>query len=556
MAEQPHSPVSPDGAGAAIGSPSEPVMAQVCESSKERSVRPESTPTVPVRWREIAAVVLLVALADVTLYRGPGFTGYALGLAVAPFLLALGMPALRPRASAGIVGGMLLLAVAKLAWCGDALLAAVGGVVLLALTMTLMGRTPYILDVALFALQVPVAGGWGLSQYRQTASRLPWRGTRGGWLGVLLPLVVLSAFGTIFILANPDLTTSVREAVRRGYDALWNWWIHYGPTGTELLFWLVAGWAAIGLLRPVVQRSLLARSCPAASGGIPVPSSQEFSLYTALRNMLAAVIVLFAVYLVFEFKTLWFRPFPKGFYYAGYAHEGAAWLTVALALATGLLSLVFRGNVLLDPRLPRLRRLAWIWSAENLVLALAVYNRLFIYIHFNGMTRMRTVGLIGMTAVVIGFVWVVWKIAYQHDFVWLVRRHLWTLAIAIYVLAVLPVDTLAHHYNVRRVLAGDLAPSVQIAVHPIDAEGILVLAPLLECPDPIIREGIAAMLAQQSETLEAQAQQRSPSEWRSWQGADRALLHQLRALAPQLQEYRQDSQRALARFRQYTDQWY
>ena len=49
-------------------------------------------------------------------------------------------------------------------------------------------------------------------------------------------------------------------------------------------------------------------------------------VYPAFRNTLLTVIALFAAYLVFEFKTLWFRVFPEGFYYSGYAHQGAAWL--------------------------------------------------------------------------------------------------------------------------------------------------------------------------------------------------------------------------------------
>src|SRR5207244_2219651 len=97
----------------------------------------------------------------------------------------------------------------------------------------------------------------------------------------------------------------------------------------------------------------------------------ETLLYATFRNTLVAVIVLFAAYLGFEFKTLWFRVFPKGFYYSGYAHEGAAWLTAALALATIVLSVIFRTAVLRDAGLPRLKKLAWIWSAENLLLAVA-----------------------------------------------------------------------------------------------------------------------------------------------------------------------------------------
>jgi len=264
------------------------------------------------------------------------------------------------------------------------------------------------------------------------------------------------------------------------------------------------------------------------------------------------------VYLVFEFRTLWFRDFPEGFYYAGYAHEGAAWLTAALALATLVLSLIFRGQVLADPRLGRLRKLAWIWSVENLVLALTVYNRMHIYVDFNGMTRMRTIGLFGISAVLIGFCLVLWKILYNRGFAWLIERQLWTLAIVVYLFALTPVDALVHSYNVRRVLSGDLAPSVQISVHPINSEGILVLSPLLNCQDAIIREGIRAMLAERAIQAERLAGERARLGWSSYQLADNLLLERLRAGREDWKEYVDASKRAAAieRFDKYAYQWY
>ena len=182
------------------------------------------------------------------------------------------------------------------------------------------------------------------------------------------------------------------------------------------------------MFRPLLSRPLLEEWARweqhPKRGGAPSPSP----LYAACRNTLVTVIVLFAIYLVFEFKTLWWRVFPPGFHYSGYAHEGAAWLTVALALATLILSLAFRGSILLDPRLRALRRWAWIWSLENVLLAIAVYHRLYIYIGFNGMTRMRIVGIFGISAVLVGFLLVLWKIAHHRGFLWLLRRHLWTVA--------------------------------------------------------------------------------------------------------------------------------
>jgi hypothetical protein len=347
--------------------------------------------------------------------------------------------------------------------------------------------------------------------------------------------------------------------VNRAMRSLVEWIERLSLTWMEVVFWVFAAWVAIGLLRPVVQRSVLARvSTDGRPASDKVPTPAEAPLYPALRNTLLALIVLFVVYLVFEFNTLWFRVFPEGFYYAGYAHEGAAWLTASLALATIVLSLIFRGGVLRDPRLPRLRRLAWIWSAENLVLAATVYNRLSIYVAFNGMTRMRTIAVFGVSAVVAGVVLVVWKIVSNHDFVWLLRRHLAALALVIYLFALTPVDAMVHTYNVRRVLAGDLAPSVQISVHPIDAEGFFVLPPLLESDNEIIREGIRAMLAERAIQLERSAQQPDQPHWTAFQLADRLLSERLHAMRADWAPYLDPSKRtaALDRFDEYVYQWY
>ena len=127
-----------------------------------------------------------------------------------------------------------------------------------------------------------------------------------------------------------------------------------------------------------------------------------------------------------------------------------------------MLSLVFRGSTFADLRIGRLRNLAWIWITLNLILAIAVYTRLFIYIDYNGMTRMRTVGLLGVTAVVGGFALMRFKILWQREFYWLVQRQLWILGLAMFAYVALPVDLLCHRYNVARIVAGDHAPTAQL----------------------------------------------------------------------------------------------
>jgi hypothetical protein len=174
------------------------------------------------------------------------------------------------------------------------------------------------------------------------------------------------------------------------------------------------------------------------------------------------------------------------------------------------------------------------------------------------MTRMRTVAFYGVTTVLVGFILVVWKIANGRDFVWLLRRHLWTLAIAVYLLAITPVDMLVHWYNVERVLAGDPAPSVQITEHPVSSEGVLMLHPLVDCDDAILREGIRAMLAERALELEGKTERRHEDHWTSYQAADALLLEQLRDCRGDWGMYTNDAKRrvALDAFRKYAYQWY
>ncbi len=512
----------------------------------------------PVTWCELGAVLLMVVLADLALYRSQGFAGYALFFLLAPLLLLLGSP--KRSWSGWLLGAafMLLLMTARLAWCGSWLQVGCGVVLLIAFSMALAGIQPFVLELVVYASQSFLAGYEGLAAYRRSADRLAPRSRSGSWLNLGLPLAAFVVFGLIFIVANPDLLTSFHQSLDWLTRALREWTGRFVPDWQEALFWLATLWLTIGLLRPVAGPAIARMRDRMDRQNDQTAATAEAPLYVAFRNTLLTVISLFAVYLVFEFHTLWFREFPKGFYYAGYAHEGAAWLTVALALATLVLSLIFRGATLGDGRLPRLRRMAWVWSLENLLLAAAVYNRMLIYVNFNGMTWMRTVAFFGITCVLVGFGLVVWKILHNRGFAWLLRHHLLALALFVYLFALTPVDALVHRYNVRRIMSGDSAPSVQISVHPISTEGIAVLLPLANCPDEKVRAGVLAMLADRHDQARRKATANAEKGWTTYQRSEQVLLDLLDKHQTEWSQYTHLARRreALAAFHQYAYQWY
>src|SRR5258706_5161025 len=299
-------------------------------AAKVPVVAPRPAPA--VRLREFAALGLLIVLADLTLYRGAGYAGLAAFSFAAPLALLLGSPRPRLRGSFWVVGTLLMLLSLRLAWLGSPFAVLIGIVLILAYSLALHGVRPYVSEIVVRALETTIAGGFALAQYGRSLADLGPRTSRIFWLNVLLPASSVILFGTLFVLANPDLVCSVSQTSTNIAQYLDEWIERLSENAGEPVVWLLAAWFGAGLIRPLTH-TFPAR--PLWQAATSHPARQEASPYfVAVRNMLLGVIGLFAVYLVFEFATLWFRKFPPGFYYAGYAHEGAAWLTAALALAT------------------------------------------------------------------------------------------------------------------------------------------------------------------------------------------------------------------------------
>jgi hypothetical protein len=130
--------------------------------------------------------------------------------------------------------------------------------------------------------------------------------------------------------------------------------------------------------------------------------------------------------------------------------------------------------------------------------------------------------------------------------------------------ALTPVDLIVMRYNVSRILAGDPAPSVQISVHPIDAEGLRELLPLLESRDELIREGVKSLLARIETEMWGSDQQsgRGHSDWgdlTALQLATEMLWNELKDEQDRLQPYVGnigEPQEAWDRFQKYAYQWY
>lgn len=127
-------------------------------------------------------------------------------------------------------------------------------------------------------------------------------------------------------------------------------------------------------------------------------------------------------------------------------------------------------------------------------------------------------------------------------------------------LALLPMDAIAHEWNKSRIRAGHLAPSVQLAVQAISDEGLLCLLPLLSAEETEIREGVKALLATRivnGGNLRGLTE--SPNGWTQIQGSRDLLEYHLKEYRDVLDPFvvsRDMRQQAMNRFKEWTSKWY
>jgi hypothetical protein len=519
----------------------------------EGEVRPVKIPRFEgdapaVRWRELLALIAIVVCWDLAIYHGGGFSGWALVMAATPLLLTLGAARRVKDQTLYVLLPLIAVLAGRIVWCGSVEGSFVGLALVVAAAMALSGVRPYFENWMMFVLQIPGSTFGGIGDYGRAGANIKGM-PRSMWATVGLPVIALALFATIFLKANPEEWVWFGERMSEFFQQ----WREFLPAPLEVLFWGVVGGIAIAWLRPGWVHRYLTR---AGEQSQPASDTLPASLYQGYRNTLVPVIALFSAYLAYEFYQIINRVFPEGFHYSGYSHEGAFWLTVALALSTIMLSTIFQGSTLNHPRIARLKKLAWVWSGLNLLLAAAVFRRLYIYIEFNGMTRMRVVAILGVAAVIAGFALVLAKIVWNKSFLWLFRRQIWAVSLAAYLYVALPVDVWVNQFNVNQVLSGNLAPSVQIAMHPTSSEGLLQLAPLLECEDDVIREGVRGILALQLAEFEDPAARafRRHWHWSDYQIADERLKAQLAEL--QVEPNRSLDGHRVQAFKNYAYQWW
>jgi len=266
-----------------------------------------------------------------------------------------------------------------------------------------------------------------------------------------LPLVALTVFHVLFMIANPvysKLSSQALNVVGEWLAALFE-----NLSVPHLLFFLLglALTGAVLVLVPVhyfmdresrLSEFITRQRDRVASFAVRQPdfSPQYFRAldlrkeYLVALSMLGLVNVLLLVVNVIDINWIWFGFEPEpGFDLTQFVHEGTYVLILSILVAMGIVLWFFRRNLNFYQRgLPVLRWMATVWVLQNVVLAVSVGLRNYYYIQYTELAYKR-LGVCGFLLLTLfGLVTVLLKIWQRRSTFSLVRLN----ALAAYVLLV------------------------------------------------------------------------------------------------------------------------
>ncbi|MER9893186.1 DUF4173 domain-containing protein [Mesorhizobium sp. M0119] len=409
----------------------------------------------PSYCSRFGVAVLLVALADFFFYGQPaGITLFLFGVAIAAASMAL-----HPL---GIFNdGRFWF---KLVALFMALLPLVENVSVLSVSIALAATAIFALSLAgrlrrglariagqlsLFLLATPFRLVLDFFRWRTAALRLGRRRVRLAAIAVwVMPLSLGAVFLALFGAANPVIEywfslidlMALRDLIQLPRLAFW-------------LFVLASVWA---FLRPRLPRFL--RRIPRLGTPASAPAKPITKTTTAIEDIIfgkAAILralvvfnILFAVQSALDATYLWGGiALPDGLTYAAYAHRGAYPLIVTALLAAGFVLAALRPGSATSGD-PLIRRLVYVWVAQNIVLVISSILRLDLYVGIYALTYWRLAAFVWMGLVAAGLVLIIARIAREKSNEWLLSANLLTLSATLYACSFINFAALIANYNV------------------------------------------------------------------------------------------------------------
>lgn len=274
----------------------------------------------------------------------------------------------------------------------------------------------------------------------------------------LLPLGLGAVFASIYYQANPHFAGFI--------DRFWpGSWLQL--EGGFVFRWLLG----LFIVAALGTSSMWSRQIAAVEAKLPEQlrrgqdkwwnfSGGTLALKNEYQNAILTLGLLNALLFVVNVADLRFvwvaygRALPQEL--SQYVHEGTYLLILSTLLAIGVLLWFFRGNLNFFPENEKLRLLAQLWLAQNVMLVLSVGLRNWQYVAQYGLAYKR-LGVFAFLTVVLAVLWVVYqKIRHTKALMYVLERSTWSVIVILLLASSLNWTGLITRYNLRQAEPGAL----------------------------------------------------------------------------------------------------
>ncbi|WP_201837326.1 DUF4173 domain-containing protein [Microvirga zambiensis] len=333
-----------------------------------------------------------------------------------------------------------------------------------------------------------------------------------GWV---VPVLCCAVFVALFASANPliEQWLSVFDLSRQSWEV----------DVARMVVWIIllaVIWPFLSVRlceKPLIKQGLLEAEAPNITGSI------LFGPGAILRS-LVVFNLLFAVQSGLDAIYLWGgAALPEGMTYAAYAHRGAYPLIITALLAAGFVLAAMRPRGA-GEQSPVIRRLVYLWVAQNVLLVISSILRLELYVATYSLTLLRVAAFVWMLLVAVGLILIMARIALRRSNGWLVGANVLSLALTLYACSFVNFAAVIANHNLS--YKRETTPGVTsidtyyiwtLGPHSIPAVDRYIARKLLAASDHLVQWRNRTVVAH-SERMK---------DWRAWTFRDLRLQHYL-----------------------------
>jgi Domain of unknown function (DUF4173) len=273
----------------------------------------------------------------------------------------------------------------------------------------------------------------------------------------IIPLMVVTLFFVIYRAANAPfalLTDGVFNRIGQWWSALWQFW---SPDWLAYFIWgcFLSMGAFVGVSTSPwfeknqaasnwISRKRATMRVTLFSGRRLIRLKDTALIMLVLLNVLLVVVNatdIWYVWLKFDFQT------HKDL--SQFVHEGTYLLIYSILLSMALVVFFFRGNLNFIKQSPALKRWAFAWMVQNMVLTISVGFRNYYYIEYYALAYKRIGVVVFLLLVMIGLITILIKLKRNGSGYFLLRVNGWCLYVVFVCLSLIPWDQWILMYNLN-----------------------------------------------------------------------------------------------------------